>query len=226
MDGFIDDEKFKDMIPIMTHGSQDQSGKQLADEDFVVDEELAKKVQRKETKSVIPKLEDEDRSIILPLIVKILQSKANHKKGAINKKSIHVRRNLIYSFYATLDPSSEFSIVIDQLLEPVGLSSSQEVSVTQIQSILSSISLNQYLTFVNQLEVMIKQMGILLRDTIPHLSTILIEGVIRLVKVFLQGDVEEQEQLNDENGDELDDGDGEDGEHDNAKGNIHFNARK
>ena len=73
LDGFIDDEKFKDMILTIEHGSQDQSGRQQkADEDFEVDEEVAKKVQRKETKSLIPKLEPEDRSVILPLIIKIL----------------------------------------------------------------------------------------------------------------------------------------------------------
>lgn len=205
LDGFIDDEKFKDMISIAEHGSQGHSAEQVTDENQdVIDEDgkLGKKLARKETKSVIPKLEDQDRSLMLPLIIKILQSKLQQKRGAINKKSLYVRRNIIYQFYATLNPETEFAFVINQLLEPIGLTIA-DTNTKKIQAVLSTVSLNQHLTFVNQLEVMVKQMGKLLRDAVGHLSTVLVTGVIKLVKVFLDGDVAEDGlEEEDEDGDQ------------------------
>ena len=67
LDGFADDEKFKDMIPIMIHGSG------ASGEDLEEQEDKPKK--RKETKATIPKLETEDRNLMLPVIIKLLQSK-------------------------------------------------------------------------------------------------------------------------------------------------------
>lgn len=69
LEGFADDEKFKDMIPIMIHGS----GATGEDEPNV--EEKATNKKRKETKAIIPKLEKEDREVMLPVIIKLLQSK-------------------------------------------------------------------------------------------------------------------------------------------------------
>lgn len=125
-----------------------------------------------------------------------------------------------------MDPSREFPVVIDKLLEPIGLSSAH-VDISKLQSVLCSVSLNQQLAFVIQMEVMTKQMGVLLRAAIPHLSTILIQGVIKLIKVFLQGDIEEQDLqkqalIEDEN-DEEEDGEDVEGK---TTGTIHYNARK
>lgn len=77
LEGFTDDEKFKDMIPILIHGSQSRSGDADVPEEYQKDSEdkVIQKSKRKETKSVIPKLEDEDRSEMLPVIIKLLQSK-------------------------------------------------------------------------------------------------------------------------------------------------------
>jgi hypothetical protein len=69
LDGFADDEKFKDMIPIMIHGSG------ASGEDLEVEGQEDKPKKRKETKATIPKLETEDRKLMLPVIIKLLQSK-------------------------------------------------------------------------------------------------------------------------------------------------------
>ena len=45
---------------------------------------MEKKFSRKETKSSIPRLEDCDRTIVLPVIIKLLKSKIIQKKGVIN----------------------------------------------------------------------------------------------------------------------------------------------
>jgi hypothetical protein len=65
---------------------------------------------------LIPNLEKgDDRQIVLPLIVKICSSKIKPKKGVINKKNIMVRRNIIYNFFSTFDPNTEFIYVLDEL---------------------------------------------------------------------------------------------------------------
>ena len=73
-------------------------------------------------KGAIPKLEKEDRLDVLPVIVKLLFSKLMKKKGMINKKNIHTRRNIVYAFLSGLDPATEFPIFFKELLEPLGLS--------------------------------------------------------------------------------------------------------
>ena len=74
LEGFCDDEKFKDMIPILVHGSQSRSGDNDIPEEYAVDTEdkVVQKAKRKETKSVIPKLDEEDRQVMLPVVIKIL----------------------------------------------------------------------------------------------------------------------------------------------------------
>lgn len=108
-----------------------------------------------------------------------------------------MRRNMIFQFFASLNPNSEFCMVIEQLLEPIGLSLA-ETSTERIQTILSTVSLNHYLNFVSQLEVLIKQLGKLLRGAVSQLATVLISGVVKLVKMFLRGDVEEDHEENEE----------------------------
>ena len=71
---------------------------------------------------MIPKLDTEDREAMLPIIIKIIQSKLTMKKGVIYKKSLYTRRNIVYQFYATLNPETEFHFFLDELLEPINLS--------------------------------------------------------------------------------------------------------
>ena len=71
LQGFCDDEKFKDMIPILTHGDQSQAGEGDEAMDHQEHKEVLK-AKRKETKSSIPKLDDEDRDAVLPIVIKLL----------------------------------------------------------------------------------------------------------------------------------------------------------
>jgi hypothetical protein len=58
---------------------------------------------------------------MLPVIIKLLQSKLLIKKGAINKKSLYTRRNIVYSFFSSLSPTDEFPFFFDELLAPLNL---------------------------------------------------------------------------------------------------------
>ena len=72
-----DDHKFRDMIPVITFGSQTtQIQEEVEDGDVVMEEE---KRPKKEVGS-IPKLAEEDRLEVLPLIVKLLLSKLANRK--------------------------------------------------------------------------------------------------------------------------------------------------
>lgn len=84
---------------------------------------------------------------MLPIIIKLLQSKLHHKKkGAVNKKSVHVRRNIVYQFLATFNVDSEFPFAINELLSPISLSlptlSAQENQEAYIERTLSMVSFN------------------------------------------------------------------------------------
>ena len=119
LEGLTDDAKFKDMIPVINHGSDEgiEAGKAQTVEDDV---ETGKDT-KKALKGAIPKLEKEDRLDVLPVIVKLLFSKLLKKKGSINKKNIHTRRNIVYAFLSGLEPATEFPIFFKELLEPLGL---------------------------------------------------------------------------------------------------------
>ena len=47
-------------------------------------------------------------------------------------------------------------------------------------------SFNVYLSFINSLEVIIKQMGTLLSTHLPLLSSILVRGVLKLSSDFIK----------------------------------------
>jgi len=58
--------------------------------------------------------------------------------------------------------------------------------VNEIQNKLSSASFNSYLTFINSLEVVFKQVGTLLMGNLPVLAKIIVEGVIKMTKMFIK----------------------------------------
>ena len=66
---------------------------------------------------------------MLPVIIKLLFSKLLKKKGSINKKSIHTRRNIVYAFLSGLDPRTEYPLFFKELLEPLNLSGLLETGV-------------------------------------------------------------------------------------------------
>ena len=132
---------------------------------------------------MIPRLEPEDREAILPLIVKLLQSKLLQKRGAINKKSLLTRRNIVYNLYATFNTESELPLVINELLEPLNLTIETCDSNALIEG-LSRASFEGYLSFIYAFEVLLKQMGSLLISFLPKLTKVLIKGVMSLSKLF------------------------------------------
>jgi hypothetical protein len=229
LEGFADEEKFKDMIPIMAHGSHTGPGAgESVPEEYTKDsqDKQAKKAKRKETKSTIPKLEEEDRASVLPVVIKLLQSKLQQQKGAINKKSIHARRNLVFQFYATFDKQTEFPLIVNELLSGIGLTL-ESCGEDSLLDSLSGVNFNDFVTFIKQLDAMLKQMGTLLFGLLPSLANVLVNGLIKLSKLFVQ-------QVNDiklQNGEaeleeEEDGADGEDSdEEDEAAGEVvHRNA--
>jgi len=83
LQGFADDEQFKDMIQTLVHGSSTGNND-------------AANVSKKGDKGSTQKLQDHHRMDVLPIVIKLLLSKLIKKKGAINKKTIYVRRNIVF----------------------------------------------------------------------------------------------------------------------------------
>ena len=73
----------------------------------------------------------------------------------------------------------------NELLEPVNLSL-ECTDTTDIQNRLSLISFNSFVTFINSLEVVFKQVGTLLIRNLPILAKIIVQGIIRLSKMFMK----------------------------------------
>ena len=181
LEGFADDEKFKDMIPILIHGS---SSVENAQEDTAMetDDKLTKKAKRKETKASIPKLEDDDRADVLPVVIKLLQSKLLQRKGAINKKNIFTRRNIVYQFVSTFNKETELPIVVNEVLATVTLSIDKCAEDKTLKSYLACHSFDTFVTFLNHLDVLVNQLGSLLIEFIPLISRVVLRGGINMTR--------------------------------------------
>ena len=86
LEGLTDDIKFKDMILVIAHGQDVDQGEDAQDEEQ----------KEKKAKESIPKLAQEDRQQLLPVIVKLLFTKLLKQKGKINQKSLQQRRVIVY----------------------------------------------------------------------------------------------------------------------------------
>jgi len=187
LEGLTDDQRYKDMIPIIIFGSQEGATEALQD---IENEEQTVREAKRNIKGTIPKLEKEDRLEVLPYIIKILFSKLLRKKGAINKKKIDTRRNIVYQFLSGLDPKSEFQLFFDELLEPLGIKTLLDDDVIRedlIKQKLAFVSFSQLLTFIASLEVIFKQLGNLLmyhKHFLTKLAKVLVL-TISLAKDFL-----------------------------------------
>lgn len=100
LEGFTDDLKFKDMIPVVTFGSQGGASNKKEEQmtEAAGEDEALKKQDAKGNN--IPKLAEGHRLEVLPIIIKLLLSKLIKKKGAINQKTVHTRRSIVFSFMA------------------------------------------------------------------------------------------------------------------------------
>jgi len=135
------------MIPIIFYGSHTQQ----REGDLAEEGNNTKKI-----KGAIPKLTDEDRLDMLPIIIKLMFSKMLRRRGAINKKSIRTRRNIVYMFMSNLDPNTEFQLFFKELFTPLGLdmSSFEELQALvddrdEILKKLACVSFAKILTFVD-----------------------------------------------------------------------------
>ena len=169
------------MLPVINYGSSDAAAVTQAytqNEDYEAPEEV--KAEGKRQKGSIPKLEKEDRLELLPVIIKLLFSKLVKKKGSINKNSnINDRRNVVYIFLSSLDPTSEFPLFFRELLEPLNLSDlieDENMSNEEIKKRLVQVSFNQYIAFISTIDVIFKQLGTLMshQDFLGKLSRVLI----------------------------------------------------
>lgn len=86
---------------------------------------------------------------MLPIIIKLLKSKIIQKKGAINKKSIHVRRQIVFQFFASFDPIREFPTVINEFLRPVSLTLDDCQNSAKVIDRLSRQSFAMLVSFVS-----------------------------------------------------------------------------
>ena len=173
--GLTDDLQFKDMIPVINFGQSEGQSKNIQDSEMVQadndqnDDSKMAPSSKKAIKGSIQKLAQEDRQEVLPVIIKLLFSKMLKKSGAINRKSIHTRRNIVYQFLSGLDPNTEFHLFFCELLQPLGLSQildiqSQNLTTEEewneyrdeIKQKLAGNSFGVFTSFIAQLEVVFK----------------------------------------------------------------------
>lgn len=115
LEGFTDDLKFKDMIQVVNFGSQ-AGGSGTANQAEINQEANNNESKKDQKANNIPKLADKHRIDVLPIIIKLMLSKLIKKKGAINQKSVHTRRTIVYSFMSQLKPETELKLFLNELL--------------------------------------------------------------------------------------------------------------
>lgn len=118
------------------------------------DNDEAFEVTKKSEKGFIPKLAEEHRLSVLPVVVKLLLSKIQKKKGAINKKTVYTRRNIVYNFMATLKVGPELDIFFNELLEPLSLRVDDSYGSMDVK--IAQVSFSNFLNFIGSLTVIIK----------------------------------------------------------------------
>ena len=108
------------MIPVVTFGSQggSVSATANANQEYAEDDALKKQDAKANN---IPKLAEGHRLDVLPIIIKLMLSKLIKKKGAINMKTVHTRRSIVYNFMANLHPDNELKLFFNELLSTFDL---------------------------------------------------------------------------------------------------------
>lgn len=131
-------------------------------------EQYADEESKKESKANnIPKLAESHRLDVLPIVIRLLLSKLIKKKGAINQKTVHTRRTIVYQFMSQLNPQTELKLFFNELLSPFDLDIDEPVvadstQTKELRERLSQGSFSNYLNYIGSLSVIIKQMGSLL----------------------------------------------------------------
>ncbi|CDW84473.1 small subunit processome component 20 homolog [Stylonychia lemnae] len=181
LEGFTDDEKFKDVILALNFGSQKQA--QEGDQTTLEQGDAIKK----SDKSAIPKLQDMHRNEILPIVIKLLLSKLLKKKGSINQKTVFTRRNIVYNFMSSLNPDTELFMFINETLSAfeINYKDHKDLDFPQMLQKLSEVSFSVYLNYISSLAIIIKQLGGLLSNFLPLLTKVLV-AIMTLTKMFIK----------------------------------------
>lgn len=124
---------------------------------------------------------------MLPIIIKLLLSKLIKKKGAINQKTVHVRRTIVYQFMSQLNPETELKLFFDELLSTFDIKIDDDIfSKGDLLERLSQASFSSFLNFLGSFSVIIKQLGSLLTGNgyLQKVTKVFI-NILTLAKMFM-----------------------------------------
>jgi hypothetical protein len=119
-------------------------------------------------------------------------SKLIKKKGAINMKTVHIRRTIVYNFMANLNPETELYLFFNELLEHFDLTITDPClantkSPSVMRAKLSQGSFSGYLNFISSLEIILRQMGgLLAANGYLERVTFVFTQVLSLTKLFVK----------------------------------------
>ena len=79
---------------------------------------------------------------VLPIIIRLLLSKLVKKKGAINMKTVHTRRSIVYNFMASLNPDNELKLFFNELFKNFDLTIEDDclANTAKIESLRGKLS--------------------------------------------------------------------------------------
>ena len=88
-------------------------------------------------------------------------SKLIKKKGAINMKTVHTRRTIVYNFMANLNPDTELWIFFNELFHHFDLTIddtclTDSAKPQLLREKLSQASFSSFLNFIGSLEIILK----------------------------------------------------------------------
>ena len=181
------------MIQVVNFGSQ--AGGSGTSESYHAEEEGKKQDNSKAGN--IPKLAEAHRLDVLPIVIKILLSKLIKKKGAINQKTVHVRRTIIYSFMSQLNSDTELRLFFNELLSTFDIEIDDELLIqdqplnesdlNRLRERLSQASFSNFLNFIGSFSVIIKQMGSLLVSNgyLQRITMVFVQ-ILSLTKRFIK----------------------------------------
>lgn len=142
---------------------------------------------------------DEERRVVLPFIVRILNAKLLKKKGKAANKPLEAKRTIVYRFLTSLE-NEDLGIFISQVIEPFNLTLEDTKDQKILTQKLSQCSFRQYLAYISAFESIVKQMGALVQDYLPALCNIL-STIFQLSKSFysMSRDAQNAEKLEEVN---------------------------
>ena len=153
-------------------------------------------------------LTEQERKVLLPYIIRMLNSKLLKKRGKANRKSIVTRRKIVYKFLAELK-NEDLDIFIRQAIEPFNLTLEDTKDPMVLESKLSQCGFTQYLGYISALDGIVSQMGSLIQDYLPYLCNVLL-AIFKISKKFfyrardtqgpIDDEVEDSENEEDDNG--------------------------